>query len=81
MSYAAHQTTPTFRLAWQNCWVVGDTFAVANVGMGRQVLQFDSASMWVESSAALTSYGFAVDVLSMDLSVANQETIQFRLVV
>jgi len=80
-SYAASTTTPTFYNAWEHLWVVGDTFAVSNVGLGRQELQFDSASMWVESAAPLTSYGFAVDVLEMNLKEVGKETIKFRLVV
>ena len=80
-SYAAHQTTPTFYNAWENSWAVSDTFAVSNVGLGSQYLQFDTASMWVEAAAPLTSYGFAADVISLDLRTASKETIQFRLVV
>jgi hypothetical protein len=77
-SYAASQTTPTFYTPWQYDWAVGDTFCVTNVGLGRQKIQFDSASMWIENSAALTSYYFMVDVLSMDLSQSGKESAQFK---
>lgn len=78
MSYAASQTTPTFYNCWPYDWAVGDTFCVTNVGLGRQLLQLDSTAMWVENSAALTSYYYVVTVNSMDLTKAGAETIQFR---
>lgn len=76
-SYAASQTTPTFYSPWPEDWAVGDTFVAANVGIGRQKVDFDAAGMWIENSAALTNY-YLVDVLSMNLETAGAEAMQFK---
>jgi len=80
MSYAASTTTPTFYSPWPYSWVVGDTFAVVPVGIGRQYLEFyGGLGLWVSSTDDLT-HAYAVEVIKLDLSVAGRETIQFKFV-
>lgn len=58
---------------------VGDTFVSANVRpLGMSRAQFDSESMYVENSAALTSDYFGINVLKLDLSTAGDEYVEFR---
>ena len=78
MSYAASTTTPTFYNPWPKPWAVGDTFVVVPVGIGRQYLEFYNAlGLWVSSVDDLT-HAFQVDVISMDLTTAGREKIQFK---
>ena len=78
-SYAGSATTPTFRRAWPYATAIGDTFVASNFGLGRQAIDFNSVGMYIDNGAALTNY-YAVDVLSIDLKTAGQETAQFRFV-
>lgn len=78
-SAVATMTTPTFVQPWPNIWTVGDTFVVTGIGLGKQKLQTDAYSMFIDDNA--NNYGgsyFPVFVVSMDLATAGQETAQFR---
>ena len=80
-SNAASTTTPTFELGpWPYGWVVGDTFAMINFGVGQnQKIQTDAYSMFIDNAANTTGGAhFMATVLSMDLTKPGQETAQFR---
>lgn len=78
MSYAASKTTPTFYSPWPEDWTAGDTFVVVPVGLGQQYLEFyGGLGLWVSSTDDLTE-AYAVRVVSMDLSTAGKEKIQFN---
>ena len=78
MSYASSTTTPTFYSPWPYVWTVGDTFVVTNIGIGRQYVEFGTAGvgMFIENGDNLT-HAFVVNVHSMNLEMAGQETVQF----
>ena len=78
MSYAASATTPTFYSPWPYSWVVSDTFAVTNIGIGRQYAEFGAAGvgMFISNSDDLAE-AYVLNVHSMNLEVAGAETAQF----
>ena len=79
-SYAASKTTPTFYSPWPKNWAVGDTFCVVPIAYGRQYAEFyGGVGLWVSSTDDLTE-AYQVDVISMDLSVAGKEKVQFKFV-
>ncbi len=69
------QTTPAF----PSDIAVGDTFIYVNLrpwGLSR--VQFDSASTFIDGTAAMTAEYYFIDVLRLDLSEANNEYCEFR---
>jgi hypothetical protein len=79
-SNSTSATTPTFNVPWPQAIAVGDTFCISSVGLGtRQEINFDAQCMYVDNAAAVTNY-YPADVLQIDLSLAGQERVQFRLV-
>ena len=79
-SYATSTTTPTFYLTYPYDVEVGDTFCVANVGLGRSGIQFDAQGYFIDNDAATSTNYYLVDVLSLNLEKAGEETATFRFV-
>jgi hypothetical protein len=78
-SSIATATTPTFTQPWPKIWAVNDTFVLINVALGKQKMQLDAQSMYIENSSNMnTGNYYPVDVLSMNLAVQGQCTAQFR---
>lgn len=80
ISYAASATTPTFYIAWPEDWAVGDTFVVAQIGLGRTKVMFNTVSTCIENGLDLASNYYLVDCMNVDLSVAGKEKAQFKIV-
>jgi hypothetical protein len=76
---ASSATTPTFLQPWPKIWGVGDTFVLADCGLGKQRIQLDAYSMFIDNAANTTSGNcYSATVLSMDLTQAGRCSVQFR---
>jgi len=76
VSYATSTTNPTFYLAWPYATAVGDTFVQVQTALGRNAIQLDATSCWMDNAASTNYYN--VEVLSLDLQVAGRENVTFR---
>jgi hypothetical protein len=76
VSYETSTTNPTFYTAWPYATAIGDTFVQVQTALGRNIIQFDATSSFMDNAASTNYYG--VDVLSIDLAVAGKETVTFR---
>lgn len=83
-SYRVTDDTSTTALTWDKATTgtvaVGDTLVRVNglrpVGPSRA--QFDSESMYIDTSAALTADYYGIDVIKLDLSEAGKEHVFFK---
>jgi len=69
-------TTQTVLVAFPYDIAVGDTFCIANVGIGLAHLDFDTQFQGIDSSPALTNY-YVAYVHELNLEVAGQEYVIF----
>ena len=76
VSYATSTTSPTFYLPFPYATAIGDTFVQVQTALGRNAMQFDATSCWMDNAASTNYYN--VEVLSLDLKYAGRETVTFR---
>jgi len=81
-AYRVTDDTSTTAITWDkpttNAVAVGDTMVRVNIrptGLSR--VQFDSESMFVDISAAVTTDYYGINVLKLDLSEAGKEHVEF----
>lgn len=79
VGYDTSTTVHTVRVAYPHDIAVGDTFCSVNLNfLGTCRAQFDATSTYVETSAALTSDYYLIDVLELHLEKPGEEYVVFK---